>query len=104
MPTSPMTFSSGTRQSSKTSSHGPSPPVITAWLLPTVNPGVPFSTMKHVTPSAAFLSGSVTAKSWTKSAFWPLDDEVLGAVDDPVVAVLDRPRLHRLVVAAGAGF
>src|SRR5258708_6388663 len=41
MPTSPMTFSSGTRQSSKTSSHGPSPPLITACFLPTENPRVP---------------------------------------------------------------
>ena len=71
-PSSPSRLAAGTSQSAKISSTVGEPrmPIFFS-SLPTVNPGVPFSTTNALTPREP-AAGSVTAKTQTTSATLPL--------------------------------
>ena len=103
VPGLPSMFSLGTRQSWKISSRVAEArmPILSSFL-PKVKPWVPFSTTKQETPRGAAV-GVGDGEDGVDVGLAAVGDPLLGAVDDVVVAVLDRAGLHARDVGAGVG-
>ncbi len=103
-PSSPSSWSAGTRQSSKMTSLVSLARIPSLFsFLPAVIPGVPCSTTNAEMPRCP-LARSVTAMTTITPPMPAVRDERLRAVDHPAVALAHGRRPHRGRVAAGARF